>query len=522
MPEQNTPTFDFKYYAEIILRKKYLALSVALAVLSIFTWGSFFIPKVYEATSTVLIEKSSILDPLIRGVGVSNSNRDRLSNLKDSIASRSLLGKVLKKLGMIGSTQNPEDFVGLIDAIRSGVAVSFHGAQETGSDFFAVSYRGRDPKMVADLVNTLVREYIDETLGYRKSDAYGAYEFIQAQLLEYKKSLEESDRAIREFREKNPNIVPQNENTLLTRLEGFQTSKIDAELKLKELTRKKENLQKQLSGEKELAVTMVTSEGSPQGRLAYLNNQLVLLMTKFTDNYPEVIKVKSEIEELKKQIAQAKTSSIQSAGSETATMNPIYQQLRAELARTDAEVESLRARVTELSRQQREGENTLGRMPKEQEEWTKLQRDRNVYQKIYDELLQRLENAKVSKDLEGTNKSGPFKILDAAIVPSLPIKPNRLQIIGLGILLGILSGIGVVLGLDYLNHSFKDESTIESKLKLSVLATIPRIITEEDKLSEQRRDKKVFTAACAYLCIIGLVLVHEFLFRYMGVKIVDF
>ena len=76
--------------------------------------------------------------------------------------------------------------------------------------------------------------------------------------MEYKGKLEESDRAIREFREKNPNMVPQSETTLLGRLEGFQTAKIEADIRLKELLRKRDNLQKQLSGEKELTVAFVT------------------------------------------------------------------------------------------------------------------------------------------------------------------------------------------------------------------------------------------------------------------------
>jgi hypothetical protein len=94
-------------------------------------------------------------------------------------------------------------------------------------------------------------------------------------------------------------MIPQNETTILGRIENFQTARIDGQIRLKELQRKRESLQKQLSGEKELTVAFVSREGSPESRLNYLNNQLMLLMTKYTDDYPEVIKIKSEIEELK-------------------------------------------------------------------------------------------------------------------------------------------------------------------------------------------------------------------------------
>jgi polysaccharide chain length determinant protein (PEP-CTERM system associated) len=519
---ENTPDFDARRYVELLLRKKYIVLSVAIGVLSLFTWGSFFLPKVYEASSTVLIEKNSIIEPLMKGVGVASGGEDRLSNLKNSITSRSIIEKVLKKLGLDAAAKTEGQKERMIDAFRKNLGITVQGARQSGTDLFTVSYRGNDPIVVRDVVNTTVQEYIDETLGFRRTDVSGAFEFIQGQLMEYKARLEESDKAIREFRERNPNMVPQSETSVIGRIENYQTGKIEAEIKLKELIRKRENLQKQLSGEKELTVTFMTNEGSPQGRLNYLNGQLVLLTSKFTDNYPEVIKVKREIEELKRQIAQAKISQTPGTGSETATMNPIYQQLREESARADAEIESLRARAAELSRQQHEGERILTRMPKEQEEWTKLQRDRNVYQKIYDELLQKLESARVSQDLEISDKSGAFKILDAAIAPSLPIKPNRVQMILLGLLAGAAAGIGTVIAMDSMNKSFKNAASIETGLKLPVLATIPKIVTEKDRLHAMKIDKQVFTAAGAYLMIVGVVLIMEFLYRYMGIRLVNF
>lgn len=516
----DTQPFEIRRYLAIILRRKYIAISVGLAVLSIFTWGSFFWPKTYEASSTVFVDRSTVLEPLIKGVGVSSNMDESLRTLKDGITSRNILERVIKKLGMSDAAH----YESLIDGIRKklDIKVGNPGRRGETTDMFTISYTESDPKRVRDIVNTLVSEYIEENLNVRRTDAYGAYEFIQSQLLEYKSKLEESDRATREFRERNPNMVPQSETTLLGRLEGFQTAKIEADIRLKELLRKRDNLQKQLSGEKELTVAFVTREGSPQARLNYLNNQLMLLMTKYTDNYPEVIKVKSEIEELKRQIAHAKDSRTEGSGTETSAMNPIYQQLKEDFAKTDAEIESLRARSAELSKQQQAAQGILGRMPKEQEEWSKLQRDRNVYQKIYDDLLQKLENARVSKDLELTDKTTTLRVVDPAILPSYPVKPDRVKMILLGILLGIASGIGSVFGIEYFDHSFKDEDSIESNLKLPVFATIPSIVTEADELSAKRLDRKVFIASGAYLFIICLVLVEEVLSRYMGIRIINF
>jgi succinoglycan biosynthesis transport protein ExoP len=521
MQEEVAQPFEIKRYIATIKRRKYIALLAGLIVLSLFTWGSFLIPKIYEASSMVFIEKSSMINPLISGVGVPSNIEDRLRVLINSITSRNIVERAIKKLGMDANSKDAPQYEGIIESIRKNLNIKVSGPRQTETDMFIISYRDVEPIRARDMVNTLVSEYIEENASYRRTDASEAYEFIQNQVLEYKSKLEESDRAIREFRERNPNLIPQTEATLLGRLEGFQGSKIEADIKMKELMRKRDSIQKQLSGEKELTVAFVTREGSPQAQLNYLNNKLMLLLSKYTENYPEVLKVKAEIEELKKQMAQAKDLKIE-GGAETSTLNPIYQQLKEELTRTESEIESLRARSTELSRQQQETQRILGSMPKEQEEWTKLQRDRNVYQQIYDQLLQKLENARVSKELEFTDKSETFRIVDPATTPLFPVKPNRLKLILLGIFLGIASGIGAVFGLEYFDHSFKDVDSIETSLKLPVLAMIPKIVTEDDELSAKRFERKVFIATGTYLSIIGLVLIQEILSRYMGIRIINF
>ena len=523
MPEGGLPEFDIKRYAGILHRRRYAAIAVALAVVSLLTWGSVFWPKTYEASSTVFIERSSFINPLIKGVGVSGGIEERLKTLRNSITSRNIVEKVVKKLDLDSRAKRAAQYDALVEGMQKGLKVTVKGSRgEAEADLFTISYRGGNPRVVRDVVNTLVSEYIEENAKYRRTDAYGAVEFIQGQLNEYKGRLEESDRALREFRERHPHMIPQSETTLLGRLETFQTARIESEIRLKELLRKRESLRKQLSGEKELTVAFVTREGSPQARLDYLNNQLIVLMTRFTDKHPEIVKVKMEIEEMKKQIAQARESQKGSAGSETAAMNPIYQQLKEDLAKTEAEIESLRARTSELARQRHEVQGTLGRMPKEQEEWSKLQRDRTVYQKIYDDLLQKLENARVSKDLEVTDKAATFRVIDPAILPHAPVRPDRVLLILAGIALGAASGIGVAFMLENLDNSYKDEESIESALKLPVLASIPRIITAEDVASERKRDRKVYSFAGAYCLVVLMVLAKEMLYKYMAIKVIPF
>ncbi len=524
----NPPDFDLKRYIAIIRKRRYPAILVALIVASIFTWGSFIWPKSYEASSTVFIERGSLMTPLLAGVGVSGGMEERLRNLSDGIRSRNIIDRVIKELDLDAGIQTPDQYDGLVKNIRRNLSVALTTDRSRRSiDRFKVSYTGRDPKIVRDLVNTIVKEYINENLKYTRTDAYEVYDFIKGQLMDYKKKLEESDGAIRAFRERNPNMIPRSETTILARIDKFQTDRIATEISLKELMKKSENLRKQLSGEKELTVAFVSKEGTPHDKLNYLNNRLMLLMTKYTDNYPAVIKLKAEIEELKREIARQSTSSrrdvsMDSMSTETSAMNPIYQSLKEDLAKTNAEIESLKERSSELLRQQKIAQGVLGRMPREQEQWVKLQRDRNVYQKIYDDLLVKLQNAQVSKDIQLSNKAATFRVVDPAYLPLYPVKPDRVKMIMLGIFMGIASGVAVAYALETLAGTFKDETSIENRFKIPVLASIPEILTEADKLKIKRRDRKVFAAAGLYLVVILAALAGEVLYRYMGIKLINF
>jgi succinoglycan biosynthesis transport protein ExoP len=524
MPDSSSQDFDIKRYLGILQRRRYLALAVAFGVLSLFTWGSFLMPKTYEASSTVSIESVGIIKPLIQGVGVSVTTEERQRNIRNRITSRNIVERVIKTLELDKNLKTPSQDDELATGIQKSLIVTMRSSGEREPDLFTVSFRGSEPKVVQNVVDTLVKEFIEDSVRFQRSDAVGAYDFIEAQLKEYKRKLEISDRSIREFRERNPSMIPQNETTIIGRIENFQTARIDGQIRLKELQRKKESLEKQLTGEKELTVAFVSREGSPEARLNYLNNQLMVLMTKYTDNYPEVIKVKSEMEELKTQIAQASTGEKNlniNAGAETRAMNPVYRQIKEEMQKTETEIESLSARMEELARQQDVGRQVLGRMPREQEEWSRLQRDRNVYQRVYDDLLQKLENARVSKNLELADKSTTYRVVDPPLLPRIPVKPNRIILIIAGLAIGIAAGVGTAVGLDYYDYSFKDEDALREGLNLPVLAAVPSVVTEADVLAEAMLDKKVFTASAAYLSLIGLVLVLEILYR-LGITGIHF
>ena len=512
---ENGTASELGRYLAIIRERRYVALAVGLVVLSLFVGGAFLWPRTYRADSTVFVQKGLLMQPFMKNSGISATLDDELRILRNSIMSRSLLGRALKQLDMDIRAKNAGQYEALIKKVRKNLEVTVKEGKRDNVDLFTISFGSENPKEARDFVNALVNDYIEQSIADRRNAALGVYTFLSEQMADYKKKLDDSDQKIRQFMQSHPNVMLQASSASATRLDALQTAQVDTQIKLNELMDKRNEIVMELSGKKKLSANLSGRDGSYQSRLNELNNKLVLLRTKYTDQYPEVIKTKAEIESLKRQMGGGGSG----AGGQDASLNPVYQQLKVELARTDSEIKSARTRLAGISGQVNAANRTLGSLPSEQDELAVLQKDRDAKQKIYDDVAQQLESAKVSKDLQMSDDSSMLRVVDPAVMPLIPEKPDRVMLIAAGLLLGLCSGVGAAIGLDYLNSPFRDEESVEKGLRVPVLISIPRMATEEDRRITRKKDLKIFGAAGAYVLLVCALLVREFLMRYMGIRI---
>jgi len=148
--------FEYKKYLQLIVRRKELFLTLALLFMTGGIILSYMVPKKYEATSTVFIEKN-VISELVRGITATPSMEDTIRVLTYAITSRTLLTKVVDGLDMDVSRGNPVDINELIKKLQLNTTVKV-----TNGNLFTISYKDRNPRMARDFVNALVRLYIEE------------------------------------------------------------------------------------------------------------------------------------------------------------------------------------------------------------------------------------------------------------------------------------------------------------------------------------------------------------------------
>ncbi|MDD5019897.1 MAG: GNVR domain-containing protein [Candidatus Omnitrophica bacterium] len=238
----------------------------------------------------------------------------------------------------------------------------------------------------------------------------------------------------------------------------------------------------------------VYSRKIKEAEISDMKDKLSNLLIDSTDEHPMVKDLRMQIDQAQKELETA-TFDVENA-KPIPNANPIYETLVKEKLET----------VT----QQLEagGTSTAGLTPLDKvnpvktgsdEELYKLllldkmdatmARDAKVNESIYNMLLQRLETAKITQRLEASKQGTRYTVLDPPRLPLKPVRPNKTLVAFIGVFLGGCAGIGLILLLEFTDHSLLGLDEAKEFLELPVLGGISRILTEEDIAVTRERSR---------------------------------
>jgi polysaccharide chain length determinant protein (PEP-CTERM system associated) len=467
-----TSEFEYKKYLQLVARKKYLFVIMALVIMTAVVAASYLLPAKYEARSTVFIEKSVIAD-LVKGIAVTPSLEDKIRVLAYSMKSRTLLQKVFSDLDLDVSKSGDAQRERMIKEFQDKTDIKLNERE----GLFIISYYDENPRLARDFVNALVRRYIEENSSSKREESYGASKFLSEQIIPVKDKLEKIDARISDFRREHSNVLAEGEPNVLSDISLAQQ-------KLDEITIRRNQL---------VAVLDMNRGNNPlQAKLAELQKRLRELSTVYTDNYPEVISVKNEIDSVKEQMKTHRAGSDLSMEAEKAklelkTLGEIEQNLQRSIAAKRA---------------------VLRRIPEVRTSLEELEREKEAQKNLYSQLLARYGQSEVSKQMEVHDKTSTFRIGDPAVMPAKPFSPNRVKMILLGIFGGLVGSLAVLVLLDYLDSSVRDLDTLKS-LGVPVLAVVPKIQNPADLKLARIRDTRFFAVTGAYFLLILAILSIE-------------
>lgn len=504
---------DFKNeiwkYLRMIYKRRYLFISILISISTLIIIGTYLLPEKYRATSTIFIERN-VIEKLVKGIAITPSMESRIKVLRDTMLSRSLILKVLEKLDLDAQAKNDIELEKMIMRFQEKTELKV----KRGNSLINISFTDKDPVLARDFVNTLVTTYVEQNIFAKREEAYSATEFLKRQVEYFKKKLEEGEKAIMEFRKREGIFIAMDEKSIVKDIQEYNSQIEKANLRIMELTAIKKSLEDRLKKEDPYTITIFSKESTKE-RIKALERKLNELLVRYTENYPEVIKIKAELEGLKAIEKDLDQEEVAQTG-EINTINPLYQELKQKIMDTEAEISALKAKINQLKRMINKKRQELKQIPESRKKLADLIRERDSFKDVYEQLLVRLGQSEVSKQMEIEDKAATFRIIEPAILPKIPVSPNRPLLIIIAMIVGFLGAFGVVYFLDYIDHSIKSIEELKS-LGIPVFAVIPEMKT--DKELKKIRIKNTFMYGFTGLYITGvtaLVIIEK-----IGIKNIE-
>jgi polysaccharide chain length determinant protein (PEP-CTERM system associated) len=477
---------------EILLRRRWWIIITFCLTMIIGISLAFLLPKMYKAETLVLIQPQKVPTDYVQPV-VTTDTDSRIEAISRQILSRSNLERIMQDFNLYSGpeyeTMYMEDKVA---DLRENISVKLIRREIPGyrgitnAYAFTISFEGKFPEKVKNVTNALASYFIDENIRFRETEAVGTSNFLEEELNTIRKELAANEKKQKEYREKYMGELPEqlaSNFAMLTRLEE--------QLKAKQTNLLSENnklsmIMEQITDGAFLfgQGAMVTSDGrivsdfEQSISLEQAKEMLSYLQSRYTENHPDVIRIKKIISDLEQKHKKN--------GEDASEASPyIPPNAKMEVERIKVNINTLTADISKLKSQIRVYEKRIENTPTREQELKSLERDYDNIKRTYDILLNKKLKSEVSVSMEKKQKGQKFQILDPAGLPEKPSFPNLKILFILCLAAGPNIGLGLVLLLEYLNTSFRSPKDIESYLGVPVLATVPIIYDRKDRIIQR-------------------------------------
>lgn len=441
-------------------------------------------PKKYTSFTVIYIENQNILQPLMQGTAATTQAVDNAAHAKEIIYGDRIMERILKEAGWLKTNPSEVEQEKIKQSIKQNIVV-----RDLGDNLIRIEYRDNKPMRAYVTAKKLGELFINVGEQSKIEESQAAYNFIDKQVNEYLTKLTTVEEELHKFRSDNPDARPGLETEISTRISTLQTSHEQARLQLREALIRRDSIKEQLSGEAAITISH-SREGQYRGKIADLQTQLEVLRLDYNDTYPDIVRLKHQIEDLKlslndeiqrREDAQSQAKKTGHTYVDDAIMlNPLYQQLRGDLSTAETEIATLSARIAETTKMIEAEYERERRVHGGEVTLTKMTRDYTVNQDIYQDLLRRKENAHVSRSLDQENQGFTFKIQEPAKIPLLPTGMRFLHFALAGLVLGICIPVGLLYVLLQVDPRIRFAKFISDDLGLPVLAEISRLPTTNE------------------------------------------
>jgi polysaccharide chain length determinant protein (PEP-CTERM system associated) len=467
--------------AKRTLRRYWWILPLSTFVLGGMGLGATFVlPKRYTSQTMVLVAQPAVGPEYVKPVVTEDLNH-RLASMKEQILSRTRLQPIIEKFGLYAEVRGRVHIEELVERLRTAVEIKplepTPGTQSRQLPGFYVDVTFDSPQIAQQICTEITSMFLEQNARERKQQANETTSFLSKQLEEAKKNLDDQDAKFAQFKRQYLGSLPEEEQSNLNILTGMN-AQLEANTQALSRAHQDKAFNESLIGQQEANWKASQTGQNPETaeqQLGALQDQLTSLQARYTSEHPDVIKLKSQIEELKKRMAGAAKNNPPGSGSTqaSAAAPPQIQQLRAKLRQDDMNIADLTKRQSQIQDEIRQLQSRVQASPMVEQQMKELTRNYQTAQDFYNDLLKKRQNAGVAGDLESQQESEQFRVLDPPNLPDRPSFPKKAYFAGGGLGGGLALGLAILCLIAMGDKSMHTERDVELALKLPVLALVP-------------------------------------------------
>lgn len=496
-------------YLEIALRRKWWIL-ITVIFLFITAWSvTSKLPSVFSAQTVILVDPQKVPDSYVPST-VNSGIVDRLATIKQQVLSPTRLKRLVGAMNLYPQLRGRRSEQEIIETMQKAITVELVGTGSSRLSAFSIKYMGKNAVEVAQVTNQLATLFIEENLKVREQQSNGTTEFLDTELQQTKKQLEQKEQELQSIKGRYIMDLPESKQYHLEALTSLRNQMRDIQDKINRDQQEKVYVQSQMVTSAptiDLDTGPDSGGNSPyQADIGKLESQLSALQSRYGSNHPDVRKVQKQLDQLRaksgaEEEKQTPQTPVQPVRRAARKRNPV---LEARLQQLSQEIEDQTRLKPRLQEQIDFHLNKLERVPVFEQQIVGLMRDYDNLRSHYSGLLDKKLSADMANALESRQKGERFVILDAAMVPEKPYGPNRL-LMRLGALFGgLLAGAVLAFMVEMTDESVRSEREAARIMGKPVLVGIPRILSAEQNRRERLRT--VAAVAATVVCATGLGL----------------
>ncbi len=400
----------------------------------------YSLPNQYQSSARVQIDTESIIHPLIGGLAVKPNYDQQVDLLIHTVLSRPNLEEIARSTGLDIRATTPAAEDSLLTGLSNGILIR---NERNNINLYSIAYTSADADTAQAVVQEVLNIMTGMALGNTASDSAAAMAFLTREVDSYRAQLSEMEQRLADFKKEHGELLP-GPYGYVSRLQATQSelNRLENELNTAEYQRAalQEQVQSLASGSRTVSPAQNAQVQSIDARLQQNRAQLAQLLSRYTDQHPDVIALQGMIARMQQQrqqlVAELQANPVRVPGASTV----VYDEASQRLNEVEVRISTLRSTIEQKSGLVEELKSGADQTTDVQAEQANLMRNYEVTERQYESLLNRLYSARLSQDISESGDRLKFRIVDPPEMPATPSGPPRTLMMTAVLLLGLGAG----------------------------------------------------------------------------------